>query len=640
MLAAVGAMSENGVDGYYGKGTSRAVKAFQEWVNRTQGGQLAVTGKVDNATRLALEYAYDHDISMIEPTEAPTEAPTPAPTEAPDEPEPNEEGGEISVGEDSDPESIRYVQQMLAAVGAMDGEATGAYDENTVEAVKRFQTWVNSVQGDNTLPVTGQVDDKTRLALEYAYDRGYTLDSGDSSAPESQGVGAVGDVEIRFGDALAGDDVITVPDGTFSVQWRAEGDVDSYFVYVVDSQGGRIVSQEATEATRFNVNTDQMTPGEIYTLSLGVLPARGDQSDIVWRDVKFTLPRRETPTPAPTPTPTPEPEVAQVSAPRISIAGVNAGSEPVTIEGDTFQIGWSAEGDVSAYKVRIADENGSEIASQTTDQTNVALQAENMREGVTYTLTVGAIPVNGTEADMVTSSASFIRPVRATPVPTEAPTPVPQPTVAPIGKPVINLGGTAVQHEGVPYMIDNAFIISWNADGDVAGYYVYVENQSGEQQELSSGQATSSTVKNLPAGIYTIYVGALPVGGAKEDAQWSSIRFGVPSPTARPTEVPTPAPEEVATPEPTKAVSGPITAASDPEVIQQLQLRLYSLGLLSNSAEPGVLDESTLKAVYEFQQRMYETYKVELGPIDPSDPDTVIDPDTVLAIFSSEYSLQ
>ena len=189
-------------------------------------------------------------------------------------------------------------------------------------------------------------------------------------------------------------------------------------------------------------------------------------------------------------------------------------------------------------------------------------------------------------------------------------------------------------------MIDNAFIISWNADGDVAGYYVYVENQSGEQQELSSGQATSSTVKNLPAGIYTIYVGALPVGGAKEDAQWSSIRFGVPSPTARPTEVPTPAPEEVATPEPTKAVSGPITAASDPEVIQRLQLRLYSLGLLSNSAEPGVLDESTLKAVYEFQQRMYETYKVELGPIDPSDPDTVIDPDTVLAIFSSEYSLQ
>ncbi len=648
MLASVGAMSEKGVDGVYGRGTTRAVQAFQEWVNQTRGaGTLEVTGVVDNATRLALEYAYDHDLTMAEPTAAPTEAPTPtptpapteaptpAPTEAPAEPE-GDEGGEISVGANSDPESIRYVQQMLAAVGAMQGGETGVYDENTVEAVKRFQAWVNGVQGDGTLPVTGLVDDRTRRALEYAYDRGYTMDASQPTA-EPPGVGAVGDVEIRFGDTLAGNDVIAVGEGAFSVQWTADGDVDSYSVYVTDSRGRSIVSQEGTDATSFNVDPKQMTPGEIYTMRLGVLPARGGKDDVVWREAQFTLPERETPTPEPTEAPTPAPTVAQVSRPSISIAGVNADSGTVVIEEDTFQISWTASGDVAAYQVRIADEKGGEIASQTTEKTSVGLKANDMREGATYTLTVGAIPVNGTEADMQVSTATFARAAKPTPTPTEAPTPTPEPTIASIGKPAINVGGTAVQRDGVPYMMDASIIISWNAEGDVAGYYVYVENQSGEQHELSSGPDTSSTVStsSLPAGVYTVYVGALPAGGTRDDAQWSSTRFGIPSPTPEPTQAPTPTPEaEAPTPEPTKAVIGPISAASDAETIQQLQLRLYSLGLLSVDAEPGVLDDMTLQAVYEFQTRVNDQYGLELTLVDPTDPDSIVDAATVQAIFT------
>lgn len=645
MLAAVGAMSESGVDGVYGRGTTRAVQAFQEWVNQTQGaGTLEVSGVVDNATRLALEYAYDHDLSMTEPTEAPTEAPTPAPTEAPTEaptqaPEPDEpEGGEIVVDANSDPESIRYVQQMLGAVGAMSGGETGVYDDATVEAVKRFQAWVNSVQGSNTLPVTGQVDDRTRQALEYAYDHGYAIENAPSDGEgEPQGVGAVGDVDIRFGEVLAGDSVISVPEGPFSVEWRAEGDVDSYYIYVTDGDGNPIVTQEATDATSFNVDTKLMNPGEIYKMRLGVLPARGGEGDIVWREVRFTLPQRETPTPEPTETPEPEPTVASVGKPRISIAGQNAEDGPVIIEGDTFQVSWTADGDVTAYQVRITGEDGGEIASQTTDQMSVGLRADNMREGVMYTLTVGAIPAGGTEADMVVSSARFTRPEKPTPEPTPTASPTPAPTPASIGKPVINLGGTAVQHDGVPYMTDSSIIISWNADGDVAGYYVYVENQSGEQHELSSGTDTSSTVStaSLPAGVYTVYVGALPVNGTRDDAQWSSTRFGIPSPTAEPTQAPTATPEaEAPTPQPTKAITEPISAASDAETIQQLQLRLYSLGLLSVDAEPGVLDQMTLQAVYEFQTRLNEQYGLELPVIDPTDPSAVVDVTTVQAIFT------
>ena len=180
---------------------------------------------------------------------------------------------------------------------------------------------------------------------------------------------------------------------------------------------------------------------------------------------------------------------------------------------------------------------------------------------------------------------------------------------------------------------DSSIIISWNADGDVQAYFAYVENQSGERHELSTGTDTSSTINaaSLPAGIYTVYVGALPVNGTESDVQWSSARFGIPSPTAEPTEVP---PEEEPTPQPTLAPpTGPISAASSPETIQQLQMRLYSLGLLSVDATAGELDAMTLQAVQEFQTRVNQLYELGLPVIDPTDPDTVIDAATVQAIF-------
>ena len=89
----------------------------------------------------------------------------------PEKEEEPEEGGEISVGEDSDPDSIRFVQQMLSAVGLFDeDDINGRYDEATTKAVRRFQSWVNDVRGKGTLPVNGKVDDLTRQYLEYAFE--------------------------------------------------------------------------------------------------------------------------------------------------------------------------------------------------------------------------------------------------------------------------------------------------------------------------------------------------------------------------------------------------------------------------------------------------------------------------------------
>ena len=84
--------------------------------------------------------------------------------------------GEIVVGPDSDPESIRYVQKMLIAVRALpESSDSGVYDDATRAAVKAFQQWVNEQRNELTLEVTGLVDDLTRLYLEYCVDHAMVI---------------------------------------------------------------------------------------------------------------------------------------------------------------------------------------------------------------------------------------------------------------------------------------------------------------------------------------------------------------------------------------------------------------------------------------------------------------------------------
>ena len=511
---------------------------------------------MDDRTRQALEYAYEQGLSMkqtAEPTVAPTEEPvdepieasTPQPLEVEEAPEEALELEEaITVDGDSDPESIRYIQQMLNATGLLAGDdVNGVYDEATADAVRRFQAWVNSARGKAVLEVNGSMDDLTRQALEYAFEHkmqaepeGVAVEAEpepeealdvELEAPElametptPEPVAQLGEIAIAFGDELAGGDVVSIPEGRVNVRWHADGEVDSYAVYVTDGSGVAIVEQAGIRDTGFTIDTRRMNPGEVYTLRLGALPKGGGEGDVVWQTARFMLPAEEEPEllVTPEPEPEPEPQVGLVSAPEIAIAGAAAGSSPVVIESDSFEMRWRADGDVATYYVRITDSNGSDIVEpQFTTNTAVTLRSINMEVGEVYTLSVGAVPVNGEREDMVVSQAQFVRPEEATPEPTEVPTPAPQ--VATIGTPVVTVGGSAYQKDGISYMTDSSIIISWNADGDVESYTIYVENEVGERQELGVTTDTSRTVnaRSLPAGIYTIYVGAMPRGGGSGD---------------------------------------------------------------------------------------------------------------------------
>ena len=76
-----------------------------------------------------------------------------------------------TVDENSDPESIRFVQKMLSALGHLSkSNINGIYDANTRTAVKSFQKWINQTMGKTVISVTGAANPKTLTALEYVYD--------------------------------------------------------------------------------------------------------------------------------------------------------------------------------------------------------------------------------------------------------------------------------------------------------------------------------------------------------------------------------------------------------------------------------------------------------------------------------------
>ena len=150
--------------------------------------------------------------------------------------------------------------------------------------------------------------------------------------------------------------------------------------------------------------------------------------------------------------------------------------------------------------------------------------------------------------------------------------------------------------------------------GMACGPYVYLEQLAGQK------------------GLAFVYAGLCVLGSlgmgsmvqANALAETASYSFGIPAAAA--TATPT------AAPSPTAGSDWPtqLDRNSDAAAIQTVQMKLYQLGLLStDGVEVGVLDTATLQAIAGFQTYMNETYDMNLPVIDPSNPDSVIDAQTL-----------
>ncbi len=671
MLAKLGLLSERDVDGVYGNRTVDAVKTFQYWVNDKRGTQTLVpSGECDALTRAYLEYCIQNNIRVIEPTAAPTTVPTATPTIAPTtiptleptaEPtvEPTQdpdEGKNVFVDASSDPESIAFVQEMLRDIGLLsDSDIDGDYGRRTVAAVGRFQQYVNEQMGRHTLDVTGICDNLTLQYLEQYQGNGWQV-PGEATAeptmeptaeptieptveptpePTAEPIGRIDTVNIDISGGSADGGVIALEEGDHTVRWSADGDVQGYYLRMMDSQGNVLREAGPVSNTEFSLPTSSLTPGEVYTLQVGALPVNGAEADVVWQNVQFTVPLI---TPEPTAEPTPEPTakpVGRIDNLNVAISGSTADGGVITLDEGDHAVRWSADGDVQGYYLRLLDAQGNSLREAgPVGYTEFNLSTADFAAGEVYTLQIGALPVNGTDVDIVWQNVQFVIPL-ITPEPTAEPTP--EPTAEPtVSNPVINIGASAYQQDGVQYLTSDP-TFTWSADGDVAYYDVTLVYQDGTSYPLGETNDTSRTVplSQMPAGLYKLYVTAYAVGG--QNSATSESLFGIPAAEPDPTEVPVPD----VTAEPTQpGWEQPqieyLDPDSDPEAIRYVQLRLYQEGLLRvDDMQEGVLDYATLSAIAAFQQRANELYGLNLTVIDPT-VDNIVDFETLTALFQTQ----
>ena len=559
MLVSVGLLKSSAVDGKYGSGTTTAVKNFQMFVNNNMGTQtLAVTGECDLLTQQYLRYCVEKGIKVesatatptVKPTAAPTAEPTAVPTTVPPEDDPGYSEGNIIVDADSPKESISYVQEMLSAVGLLKAsDVDGSYGNKTINAVIMFQQWVNQEKGSQVLEVSGICDALTLQYLEYCSDKGYDIGGANATEAPTQAptavptavptaeptavptaeptqvpsIGAVENFRVAVDGVVCDGSVVEVPDGgSITVQWAADGGVESYYVYLYDGDDNLINSADAVQNTEMTVSSKTMTPGVIYSLRVGAMPANGGKEDVLWQTVQLT------------------------------------------------------------------------------------------------------------------------RPITATAAPTAEPTA--EPTRAPsVSTPVLNIGSSVYQENGVTYVSGDTIIFSWTADGDVDHYIATLRYEDGTSYSLGSTHDTSKTVETdylrslKPAGMWRLEIGAVAVGASDEDAVWNTLTFGIPGVAA---------PEEPDAPVETEAPADPgsekityIDSSSDANDVQLMQMALYKYGLINtDTAEPGVLDTATLEAVAAFQMKVNELYGANLYVINPNE-DYFVDEATLDLLLYQELNL-
>lgn len=832
-LIKVGLLQTGADTGTYDSATLSAVAQFQEWGNKQLGSTvMSVTGIADATTYSYLVNAANGNYVVV----------TPAPTEIPDQPE-----DQYGVNENSPKESIQYVQQMLASVGLLSSsDADGIYGKTTQAAVKNFQQFVNNRQGANLLDVNGECNALTLSYLESYASQGILAVTTPEPTAE---LGKVTNVALQVLNAEEQDGVYQITGVKADFKWSADGEVQSYVIEILDSDGKTVASYADITSTAGNIEMSTLNEGEVYEIRLGALPKNGTNSDIVWTSAhirtpgatsapvlkvngialsataveidaeqyqfewsvngkvsnytfrlyeadsekalfeysgknltqgvltrsqltdgttyrvsigvtdatgvstwtdfyfivpvptvtpaptetpapesapvisvngqlysgtpievntqdcvlswtttevgaKFTVRLLDskgamvtsadstrdttisfgtaylnvgeiytvavglldgsdtiwstaqllrsstalvTPTPEPTPeqTPTPEPTATPdptrppVSAPILSINGIQSNDAVIELVGDECVVAWSAGGEIKGYEIGVIDEYGNVLFSDTTTDTQRSFATSILTRGVTYQIGVGAIPADG--GDTIWTAARFILPALATASPT------PAPTTAAVGKPSIQIGSRAINKDDVPYLMDETAIFSWQADGDVRGYRVYLTNAEGAQASISDNTTdTSSTlpIGNLPEGLYQIHVGAIPANATSEsDIVWNTLTFGIGSvaPTIAPTETPSP----IVTAEPWPVTLSSTSPYND---VLLVQTKLYQLGLIVNTDEiqMGTFDAYTLQAIASFEAYVNEVYDAQLPGVDPTNPDTVIDAQT-LALLQKAY---
>lgn len=428
LLIKAGLLSAGSADGVYGSGTSQAVLAFQQYVNDYfADSRVPEDGIADSVTLSYLEQFVSRGMTVPTATAEPTQAPA-AQVEL-------QIGGTQVVNGVHALTGDRITFQWKSSVPCeyyiyvtdasgnsfYTNEATdrtqGAFGASELEPgmVYTIQVGALPVNGDEVemvwtsaqfgvtaasateVPATEvlatEVPATEVPATEVPATEVPATEVPATEPPETPGV--IESLRLTVNGASPSG-IVQVTGDSMSFQWGATGELDHYIVVVQSNSGEQLVNWASTQETKGALKASQLTPGEVYTISVSAVPARGGES--VRTEARFGVPAASA-TDAP---------ASDVSAPVISIDGAAYTENGVQVlTGDTAIFTWASTGDVKGYMIYILNSADSRRNLDPTTKTSMTVSLSDLPAD-TYRIFVGAVPASAqSEADVRWSSLTF-----------------------------------------------------------------------------------------------------------------------------------------------------------------------------------------------------------------------------------------
>ena len=412
---------------------------------------------------------------------------------------------------------IKHIQELLIQLGYLkSGSADGVYGKNTSQAVKSFQEWVNSQVGSGTLRTDGNCDDTTLQYMEYAVEQGFQPNATPTPTPSAGEVGKIESLQIFANGQEYTGSVLKVSGEKVVLAWSAAGSVEGYYVYVSDSHGTVIAQGENVTYTSGSFEAQQIEPNTVYSIRVSAMPVNGKEADMVTKTAQFMLEASATPSPSPSPTPNEGGAVINKDSDKAAIQAVQR---------MLIQIGLLPQGSDDGVYGNATINAVKEFQTWANTRYNAGLTVS----GECDARTLGYLEQAADEEAWLGEA-----------------TPSPTPEIGTVSAPQITIDNAQMDENNVAYVTGDSVTFRWSSTGDLASYYMYMTNSKGEKREW--GESTETSIKVDASifakdGPFTIFVGAIPTGGTRDNAAWSNMTFVLGAiPTAEPDPTPTPPP--------------------------------------------------------------------------------------------------